>query len=75
MVERLNANPTDVSSATAMDMVTPSNLLYENTAIGTLLDVRVALRPPLQQQFLAALRSDQRVLLASQPAMRRLVTV
>lgn len=74
-IERFDANPTNVSSATAMNMVTPINLLYENTAIGALLDLRVALRPPLQQQFLATLRSDQRVLLASQPTVGRLVTV
>lgn len=75
VVECFEADPTDVSSATAMNMVTSINLLYEDTAIGTPLDVRVALRPPLQQQLLTTLRSGQRVLLASQPTMGRPVTV
>ena len=39
IVERFGANPTDVSSATAMDVVATVNLLDEDTAIGTLLDV------------------------------------
>ena len=75
VIECPDTNPTDVSSATAMDVVAPVDLLDEDTTIGALLDVRVALRPPLQQQFLPALRSNQHVLLASQPTVGRLVTV
>jgi hypothetical protein len=47
VVERLGANPTDMSSATAVDMVTPIDLLDKDPTIGTLLDVRMTLRPPL----------------------------
>jgi len=75
VIERLGANPTDVCSATAMDMVTPVDLLDEDPTIGTLLNVRMTPRPPFQQEFLSALRPDQRVLFASQPTVGRLVTV
>jgi len=75
VIEYFGTNPTNVSSATAVDMVTPVDLLDKDTAIGTLLDVRMTLRPPLQQKVLPALRPDQRVLLACQSTMRRLVTV
>ena len=75
VVERLGTNPTDVAPTTAMDMVTPIDLLDEDTTIGTLLDVGMTLRPPLQQQLLPALRPDQRVLLTSQSTVGGLVTV
>ena len=75
VIERFGANPAHVSSATTMDVVAPVYLLDEDTAIGALLDVRVSLGPPIQQQFLPALRPDQHVLLASQSTVGRLVTV
>lgn len=75
VVERLGTNPTDVAPTMAVDMVTPIDLLDEDTTIGTLLDVGMTLRPPLQQQLLSALRPDQRVLLTSQSTVGGLVTV
>lgn len=47
VVERLGTNPTDVSSATTMDVIAPIDLLDEDTTIGTFLDVLVTLRPPI----------------------------
>ena len=75
VIESLGTNPTDVPSATAMNVVAPIDLLDEDTTIGTLLDVRMTLRPPLQQLFLPTLGSNQRVLLASQFAVGWFVTV
>lgn len=75
VIECFGTNPTNVSSTTAMDMVAPVYLLDEDTTVGALLDVRMSLRPPLQQQLLPGLRLDQHVLLASQATVRRLVTV
>jgi len=70
-----NTDPTDMSSATAVDMVAPIDLLDEDATIGTLLDIGMALRPPLQQQFLPAFRPNQRVLLTRQFAVGGLVAV
>lgn len=70
VIKRPDTNPTDVRPATAMNVVAPLDLLDEDTTIGTLLDIRVTLRPPLQEPFLSTLRPDQRVLLAGQLAMR-----
>ena len=47
VIERLGANPTDVSSATTMNVIAPIDLLDEDTTIGTFLDVLVTVRPPL----------------------------
>ena len=55
VIERFGANPADVSSATAMNVITPVYLLDEDTTIGALLDVRMTLGPPLQQLLLSAL--------------------
>ena len=55
VIERFGANPADVSSTTAMNVITPIYLLDEDTTIGALLDVRMTLGPPLQQLLLSAL--------------------
>lgn len=47
IIERLGTNPTDVASATTMDVIAPIDLLDEDTTIGTFLDVLVTLRPPV----------------------------
>lgn len=47
VIERFNTNPTDMSSTTAVNVVAPGYLLDEDTAIRALLDVRMALGPPL----------------------------
>jgi len=75
VIECFGADPTDVSSATAVNVVAPVYLLDEDTTIRALLDVRMALGPPLQQQLLSALRPNQRALLASQSTVGRFVTV
>lgn len=48
VVKCLGADPTDVSSAPAVNVVTSIDFLDEDTTIGTLLDVGMSLRPPLQ---------------------------
>ena len=75
VVERFDANPTNVCPAMTMNMVTPLDLLDKDPTIRALFDVRVTLRPPRQQPLLATLRSDQRILLTTQPTVGRPVAV